>query len=692
MQKSKKIWSRCVAGLAVCLCVILGFGSVSMAAESYNYDIWGNVVAAPAAYELENKIYASDMGLDSFSGASGVFYRNEKLYITMGGCIVIADKEFEDISFIRDYVRKDGTQSAVNKPSGLFVTEEGHIYVCEPDQGEIIEFDEKGKCLRVIGDPNCTGLATAYKPYRMVVDSVGRMYVLVQNCYEGFAELDPEGNFNRYVGATEVTYSMWSLFWRNLQTEEQRARTALWLPTSYSDVAIDKDGFLYASVSGGSDSKPVKKLNSAGDDVMTTGEFNVRPMGDYKNKKSLSNLGQVAVADDGRFAVLDSNQARIFVYSPDGYLMYELAGKGNVDGLLSSPVAFCFMEEKIVVVDLVYETVEIFAPTTYGALINSGLEAQSRYDYEEAAGYWQQVLDINGSFYYANLGLGKYQMRTGDYEAAQENFFKGGDRSYYSSAYKKVSGAWMDRNFGKILAVIIVLIALVIARKVYKKFWAKEPKDTKVRRIWKKVKFTMFKWPGYMLSSPFKAFDDVKYYDDGSLSFSVIVIIAFGWISLIQYRYTGFLVSFVDIDNVNVPLIVGSTILPYVAFIIGNWAVGVLLSGKGKVVHITKVVGYSLYPACWLYLAGTLLSNFVSEDEAPLVSALFVFGMVLFFFYMFIGTIMVNQYTFTKNVATLLLSVVAILIICFVAMLFATLLAQFVNDWIEIIREFNMLF
>ena len=111
------------------------------------------------------------------------------------------------------------------------------------------------------------------------------------------------------------------------------------------------------------------------------------------------------------------------------------------------------------------------------------------------------------------------------------------------------------------------------------------------------------------------------------------------------------------------------------------------MSGKGKIVHITKVVGYSLYPACWLYLAGTILSNFVTEDEAALVSALFTFGMVLFFFYMFIGTIMVNQYTFTKNVATLILSLVAMLIIFFVLMLFATLLAQFVNDWMQIIRE-----
>lgn len=283
--------------------------------------------------------------------------------------------------------------------------------------------------------------------------------------------------------------------------------------------------------------------------------------------------------------------------------------------------------------------------------------------------------------------MGKYQMRTGEYEAAKDNFYKGGDRAYYSNAYEQVSGEWMNRNFGKIIGLIVILIVLWVAWKVYRKFWYKEPKDTKLRRTWKKVKFTLFKWPGYVLSSPFKAFDDVKYYDDGSLIFSVVVIFLFGWISLIKYRYTGFLVSFVDIDNVNVPMIVGSTILPYVAFIVGNWAVGVLLSGKGKVVHITKVVGYSLYPACWLYLAGTILSNFVTEDEAVLVSALFTFGMVLFFFYMFIGTIMVNQYTFTKNVATLLLSVVAMLIICFVLMLFATLFAQFVNDWMQIFRE-----
>lgn len=691
MQKSKKIRSRCFAALSLILCAILGFGTIAYAddsgSDSYSYDIWGNVIAAPAAYELERTVYGQDMGIGSLASASGIFYRNNNVYLIVNGSIVIADKEFTSFRSITEYTRPDGSQSAVSAPTGIYVTADDHIYICEAAQGEIVEFDENGQCVRVLGDPNCTGLTVTYQPKRLVVDDIGRIYVLVNNCYEGFVELDPEGKFNRYVGATEITYTAWDLLWRNLSTEEQKARSQLWLPTSYSDLAIDADGFIYGSVADSTTAEPVKKLNASGKDVMPVSEFGVSPMGDYENGKSVSLLNAVTVADDGRFAVLDSNRSRIFVYSTDGYLMYELAGAGNREGLVSSPVAMCFMDDKILVLDIVYGSVEIFAPTTYGALINAGLEAQSRYDYEAAANYWQQVLDINSSFYYANLGLGKYQLRNGQYEEAQQNFYLGGDRAYYSNAYAQVSSAWMDQNFGRIIGIIAALIVLCIAWKIYRKFRPAKERDTKLARFGRKLKYNMFKWPGYVLASPFKAYDDVKYYNDGSLIFSICVIIAFGWISLVQYRYTGFMVSFVDIRNVNVPMIVGSAILPYVVFIVANWAVGVLLSGKGTMVHITKVVGYALYPACWLNLAGTFLSNFVTENEAALVSALFVFGTVLFFFYMFIGTIMVNQYSFTKNVGALLVSVVVMLVICFILMLFGTLLTQVVNDVMQIIQE-----
>lgn len=96
---------------------------------------------------------------------------------------------------------------------------------------------------------------------------------------------------------------------------------------------------------------PIRKLNASGDDVMPENEFTERPMGDYdESGKSLSNLTNIAVADDGRFAVLDSVYSRIFVYSSDGNLMYEFGGSGNAEGKLNSPVGICFMDEKVLVV------------------------------------------------------------------------------------------------------------------------------------------------------------------------------------------------------------------------------------------------------------------------------------------------------------------------------------------------------
>ena len=691
MQKSKKFAGRYLLVLALMLGMVLGMCTSSFASDTYTYDIWGNTKDAPAAYELEQTVYAEEMGLESNTMFTGVFARNGKVYAILNGAVVITDEDFTEFKYIREYTRDDGTEDKVSAPTGIYVTEDDHIYICEESKGEIVEFDENLECVRVLGDPNCIGLTAGYKPSKLVVDSVGRIYVLVKNCYEGFAELNPDGTFNRYIGATPVTVSAVERMWRSLQTEEQRSRSALWLPTTYSDLAIDQDGFIFASISGSTTVDPIRKLNSSGDDVMKESEFVERPMGDYAAGSSLSNLRNIAVAEDGRFAVLDSNYSRVFVYSADGNLMYEFGGRSQVEGKFSSPVGLTFMGEKILVVDLTHRSIEVFAPTLYGSLINDALEAQSRYAYDEAAVYWEQVLDINSTFFYANLGLGKHQLRNGEYEAAMDNFYAGGDRSYYSNAYANVSKAWMKENFALIVGVIAAIIVLLIAVALFKKFGPKSQKETKLSLAWKKLKFTMFKWPGYVLSSPFKAFDDVKYYNDGSLLFSVIVIIAYGWIALIKYRYTGFMLSFVDLENANTPMIVGSAILPYVVFILGNWAVGVLLSGKGRLKDITKVVGYSLYPACWLNLVGTILSNFVTENDAAIVGALFVLGMVLFFFYMFVGTIMVNQYSFTKNVATLLLSVVAMLLIIFVMLLFATLFVQFVNDIISIVTEVNLL-
>ena len=667
--------------------------NVVIAAEdtSYGYTILGEEVPAPNAYELERSVRASDLGLDSLASMSDIFYRNGKIYITMTGKVVITDSDFTHGEIISTYKR--GSQdSAVKNPTGIFVTKDNHIYIAEQDAGEIVEFDENHNFVRAIGRPDITGLTFTYAPTKVVVDEVGRIYVKAKSIYEGIIELSPEGEFNRFVGANEVNPSITDRFYRMIATEEQISRMQLWLPTDYSDLALDKDGFLFATVNDSSSSEPVRKLNSKGKDVMPESDFEPRPMGDFKAGSSLSLLSSVACAEDGRFAVLDVNNSRVFVYSEDAHLMYILGGSGRTKGNLNSPIDLAFMNDKILVVDLVTQTIEVYQETEYGALINSALNDQASYNYEAAYEKWNDVLKINPNFYYANLGIAKYQLRQGMYQRAMENFEKGGVRNYYSIAYSYVRDNWMNNNFARIISIIALIVVLVIAKKIYRHFRPKQgPLKGKVWDILRKIKYEAVTWPMKVFSTPFKAFDAVKMDKDGSVVMCVIILIAFAWVSLIKERYTGFLVAFVDKDNINPVMVMASAVLPYLIFIVSSWAVGVLVNGKGNMVDIFKVISYSLYPVVILNLVGTLLSNIVTEDEAALVSGIFVVAYVFFVFYAFIGLIMVHQYTFTKNVGAILLSFVAMLIIIFITLLLVTLLSGFITDIVTICNEFKML-
>ncbi len=667
--------------------------NVVIAAEdtSYGYTILGEEVPAPNAYELERSVRASDLGLDSLASMSDIFYRNGKIYITMTGKVVITDSDFTHGEIISTYKR--GSQdSAVKNPTGIFVTKDNHIYIAEQDAGEIVEFDENHNFVRAIGRPDITGLTFTYAPTKVVVDEVGRIYVKAKSIYEGIIELSPEGEFNRFVGANEVNPSITDRFYRMIATEEQISRMQLWLPTDYSDLALDKDGFLFATVNDSSSSEPVRKLNSKGKDVMPESDFEPRPMGDFKAGSSLSLLSSVACAEDGRFAVLDVNNSRVFVYSEDAHLMYILGGSGRTKGNLNSPIDLAFMNDKILVVDLVTQTIEVYQETEYGALINSALNDQASYNYEAAYEKWNDVLKINPNFYYANLGIAKYQLRQGMYQRAMENFEKGGVRNYYSIAYSYVRDNWMNNNFARIISIIALIVVLVIAKKIYRHFRPKQgPLKGKVWDILRKIKYEAVTWPMKVFSTPFKAFDAVKMDKDGSVVMCVIILIAFAWVSLIKERYTGFLVAFVDKDNINPVMVMASAVLPYLIFIVSSWAVGVLVNGKGNMVDIFKVISYSLYPVVILNLVGTLLSNIVTEDEAALVSGIFVVAYVFFVFYAFIGLIMVHQYTFTKNVGAILLSFVAMLIIIFITLLLVTLLSGFITDIVTIFNEFKML-
>lgn len=661
-------------------------------AQSYTYSRWGKPVAAPDAYEWVKSIRGKDVNIASFDGITDLYARNGKLFIAMNDRVIVTDEDFHTLLTIEEYETNEGTKS-ISAPTCVFVTQKGHIYVAEEAQGLILEFDEHGKWLRTLSNPQITGLGSIkYAPTKVVVDENDRIYVKAKSVYEGIIELDPDGNYTRFVGANEVVPNILERFYRKIATEEQISRMALWLPTDYSDIALDKDGFLMATVKDNKSENPIRKLNSKGTDIMPEYEYLETAKGDFKGHTSISQLTTIATSEDGRFAALDSIRNRIFVYASDGLLVYTLGGTGKQEGALNSPVDVCFMGDKILVADLVSKTIEVFEPTVYGAAINAALQAQGEYDYETAAKYWQQVYDSNPNLVSANMGLGKRALRAGNYAEAMSYFKACSERESYSAAYERVREAWLNKHLGTVfLGVICMIIGIILIKRLLRVLNGKESfRNSKFVTLCRKIRYEAFTWPGYVLSHPFKAFDDIKYENAGNTGFCVIIFILFAWANLFKTKYAGFLVNTNNTDKINVPLVLISCLLPYIIFVIGNWAVGTLIDGKGSLQNVFKMTAYAMYPTVWLYVIGTILSQGIIYEEKMLVQFLFVLPMVLFVFYCFVGIVMVHQFSFSKGLVSVLLSIVAMAIILFIIVLLTTLVSGFINDTMTIWDEFSL--
>ena len=82
-------------------------------------------------------------------------------------------------------------------PKGLCFSETlGELYIADPAAQKVFVLDGETYALkRSLGRPdNMTG-DTQFAPYRIAVDVIGRLYIVVQNSHEGIVELNRDGGF-----------------------------------------------------------------------------------------------------------------------------------------------------------------------------------------------------------------------------------------------------------------------------------------------------------------------------------------------------------------------------------------------------------------------------------------------------------------------------------------------------------------
>jgi len=186
----------------------------------------------------------------------------------------------------------------------------------------------------------------------------------------------------------------------------------------------------------------------------------------------------------------------------------------------------------------------------------------------------------------------------------------------------------------------------------------------------------LIKFPFYLTIHPFQGFWDVKYEKKGKVQIALSILLILTVIVILKRQFTGFIVNFsnpAELNSVDELLFI---VLPFFLFCIANWAITTLMDGEGKFSEIIIVTAYALLPMVIIYGATTIISNFITFEEAPLFFFLETAALLWFFGLLFVGIMTAHQYSAMKTIITFMLTVIVMGVIIFLGLLFFSLIQQ----------------
>lgn len=449
---------------------------------TYNYDWWGDVQDSPDAYTVAAVYTAVDFGLEKgFSNPSGLFVQDDTIYLCDTGnnrIIEIRRNSLEKYEVIRiiDSFQGNVAVTTLSGPTDIAVSLDGEIYIADKGNQRILKLDNDLNYIMEFTKPNDSALNDTldFLPSKIVIDTAGRVYCTATGVNKGLIKYEADGEFSGFVGATKVTYDWTDYIWKRLATEEQRAQMDSFVPTEYDNIYIDYEGFIYAVNAhvtasdldaGAADA--IRKLNLMGNDVLVRNgawpNYGDLYMGSGGGYEGPSLMTDVTVLDNDVYVALDKNRGRLFGYDDQGRMLFAFGSNGNMDGYFRRPSAIEHIGHDLYVLDSLDCSLTVFTTTEFGSLVYQAIEEFDDGKYTESGETWQKVMDINGNYDLAYIGLGRSLLRQERYHEAMEYFELKLDEDNYSRAYKQYRKEWVEQHIVVIVTVILALFLIPMA-------------------------------------------------------------------------------------------------------------------------------------------------------------------------------------------------------------------------------------
>lgn len=477
---------RILTGIAAFALAITVFaeGTLLVSAKeksyTYNYDFWGDVQDSPDFYTVQEVYTSTELGLDKpLRNPQGLFAKDNVLYIcdTGNNRIIEMERNKEGEGFtIRRYIEEfkgDVEILTFNGPSDVAISEEGNIFVADKGNSRILKLDNDLNYLMQFDMPNDAAIdeKTNFQPNKLAIDTAERVYCIATGINKGLIKYESDGTFSGFVGATEVSYNFADYIKKKFATQAQREKMISFVPTEYSNIYMDYEGFVYAVIGSAKEEdlksgtiNPVRRLNMSGTDILVrNGEWPVYGdlyMGTGGGVTGPSHLDDVTCLENDVYVCMDSNRGRMFGYDDQGKMVFAFGGNGNMNGYFRAPSAIEHIGHELYVLDSLDCSLTTFVTTEFGELVYDAMEQFDKGEYDASEQSWIKAKDLNGNYDLAYIGIGRALLRQEKYKEAMEYFELKYDRENYSKAYKQYRKQWIEENIGLIVLVLVVVIVI----------------------------------------------------------------------------------------------------------------------------------------------------------------------------------------------------------------------------------------
>lgn len=196
-----------------------------------------------------------------------------------------------------------------------------------------------------------------------------------------------------------------------------------------------------------------------------------------------------------------------------------------------------------------------------------------------------------------------------------------------------------------------------------------------------------WKYMFYTITHPMDGYYWIRHQERGSVPIAILMVILFSVSFSSNRLLASFVVNDIDPRGVDSFYEMLGILAAYLLLCVSNWSITCLMNGEGRMKDIAIAVGYGTVPITLMMFLGTLMSQFVADDEQAFYGMIIGAGIAYGLIMMLVGVMQVHNYTLGKTLVTLFLTLVAMFIIIFLLLLLSNLLGMVVNFFRSIYTE-----